>query len=153
MPGEFSELYHKFPKEVSEKVESEYRLKPIVNLDYLEALCEGNETLKELLKEMLNYCYRYTETTIRFHQALQELDNPEKAKERAELDLETKTVHDATIDSINIFSRALARNGKDNSWMEKVGQHRSAYAKFVFTLVFDELAKEIETYQEKEVAN
>jgi len=149
----FGELFHKYPEEIIRSVESKERLKPVVDLAYLESLCEGNELLENLLQEMLNYCYRYTETSIRFRQALQELDNPEKAKERAELDEETRTVHNAAIDSINLFSRELAKAGKDNSWMEKVAGHRAYYAKFIFTLVFDELSKEIENNQEREVNN
>lgn len=144
----FEELYHKFPEEVAKNIENQERLKPPVDLAYLESLAEGDETLEGLLREMLDYCLRYTETAIRFQKSLEELDNPEKAKERADLDLETKTVHDATIDSINIFSRALAKVGRDNSWMAGIGSHRAAYAKFVFTFVFYELAKSINSHRE-----
>lgn len=144
----FEELYHKFPEEMAKNIESAERWKPPVDLVYLESLCEGNELLEGLLKEMLDYCLRYTETSIRFQKALQELDNPEKAQERAELDMETKTVHDATIDSINIFSRALANAGKDNSWVAAISGHRAAYAKFVFSFVFYELGKSISTHRE-----
>lgn len=144
----FEELYHKFPEEVTKNIENRERLKPPVDLAYLESLAESDETLENLLKEMLDYCLRYTETSIRFQKALQELDNPEKAKERAELDLETKTVHDATIDSINIFSRALANADKDNSWVAAISGHRAAYAKFVFSFVFYELAKSIGAHRE-----
>ena len=144
----FEELYHKFPEEVAKNIESAERWKPPVDLAYLELLTGGDETLENLLKEMLDYCLRYTETSIRFQKALQELDNPEKAKERADLDLETKTVHDATIDSINIFSRALANAGKDSSWVAAISGHRAAYAKFVFSFLFYELAKSLSVHRE-----
>lgn len=146
----FGELFHKYPEEVSGNIESENRLKPVVDVAYLESLCEGSELLENLLQEMLTYCYRYAETSIRFRQALQELDNPDKAKEIAALDEETRTVHNAAIDSINLFSRELAKAGKDNSWMEKVVGHRAYYAKFIFTLVFDEIARELENNQQTE---
>ncbi|MBI2514630.1 hypothetical protein HYV91_00355 [Candidatus Wolfebacteria bacterium] len=145
----FEELYHKFPEEVTKNIENKDRLKPPVDLTYLESLVEGNELLENLLKEMLDYCLRYTETALRFQKALEELDNPAKAKERAELDLETKTVHDATNDSINIFSRELAKAGRDNSWVADISSHRAAYAKFVFSFVFYELAKAVNQHREE----
>lgn len=149
----FGELLHRHPEEAGEQAESPERLKPVVDLEYLESLTEGNETLEDLLREMLDYCYRYVEISIRFKKSLHELDQTEKVEERAELDEETRRVHNATIDSINIFSRALAKEGKDNSWMEKVSRHRATYTRFIYAFVYDELAQELKSYENREAAD
>ena len=141
----FGELLHRYPEEAKEHAENPDRLKPVVDLEYLESLAEGNE--------ILDYCYRYMEISIRFQKSLHELDQTEKAEERAELDQETRIVHDATIDSINIFSRALAKEGKDNSWMEKVSRHRVTYTRFIYSLVYNELAEELKKYENREAAD
>lgn len=51
-----------------------------------------------------------------------------------EIDAVRKNIHDATIDSINIFSRALVKEGRDNSWMSEVSGDRAKYGRFALTL-------------------
>ena len=117
--------------------------KPAVALEYLKSLCEGNQTLEKLLEEMVDYFYRYTATVCEYEEVLSGGVTEEEVNKRFQ-DIEEirGIIHNATIDSVNILSRALAKAGKDNSWIQDVSASRATYGKFALTTALSELAKE-----------
>jgi len=115
------------------KGESSSEYQPAKTIEQLEELCDGEEGLIELLEEMLSYCARYTVTVARFKEiALQSEGTLTEA--RKEIDQVRGTTHDATINSINTFSRALAKFGKDNSWVGDFASDRTKYARFALAV-------------------
>lgn len=120
---------------------SEEVRRPIVSLQELEALCGDEEVLKELLAEMVQSCLKYTITVAKWQES--------HAKNRGEItedfldtDKLRTSVHDRTINDINIFSRTLKKFGKDNSFMDKAGmdgKNRAAYGKFALTLTLSRI--------------
>lgn len=112
---------------------------PYISLGQLEAECQGNENLELCLNEVLSHSLRYAETVCRFEQIV--LGEGQKANEdgqREEIELVRSTVHDSTIDAINILSRNLKKAGKDNSWISKLASvGRPAYGKFAILIAFE----------------
>ena len=110
-------------------------IKVPVTLEELEALCVGDEILEELLEDVLDQCLKYTKTIIDFNKIIAESDGDrEGAETLARIDAVRKGTHDSTIDIINAFSRMLGKKSKDNSWMEKIIDNRSAYMRFAIAL-------------------
>ncbi len=147
----YNELSIKYPHSISEmeKIYSSPEfLNSTINVDFIKKECEGNEILEKLFNDMLNYLYRYTETVFEYNEILsndisQDTIN-QKLKELEEI---RKKVHNATIDSINILSRQLAKFGKDNSWIDQVGSSRATYGNFAIVNTFRKLLKEKEEEQ------
>ncbi len=142
-------MHFELSREQTNKVESlstsEVKKSPISVSD-LEDLCEGNEELEEILTNMLSQCVEYVISVAKFKQIA--LDSKYNISEAlVEIDAVRKTTHDATIDAINVFSRALARNGKDNSWMGEVVGERTRYGRFALTLILNNLTAEAKPKQ------
>ncbi len=112
---------------------------PFVSLGELREACSGDETLSELLDEMLGYCLRYAETVCQFEQVVM------AGGDRAEIDAIRGTVHDATMDAINILSRNLQKRGKDNQWIAKIVNDRAKYGKMAILLAFEKILSEPQT--------
>ena len=92
---------------------------------------------------MLKSCLEYTITVANFKKALSENKNKgEITEEVSDIDTLRRSVHNKTIDDINIFSRMLAKYEKDNSWMQEGGMdgnNRSAYGRFALTLTLSRI--------------
>ncbi|MEI8249430.1 MAG: hypothetical protein WCG07_02970 [Candidatus Taylorbacteria bacterium] len=110
-----------------------------VTLADLEALCVGNEILESCLREAVSYSLRYAETVCRFEQIV--LGQGQTANEdgqREEIERIRSTIHDSTIDAINVLSRNLKKAGKENGWISKLTTGgRAAYGKLAILLAFE----------------
>jgi hypothetical protein len=109
-----------------------------ISLHSLESLCQGNETLEECLHDMVMYSLRYAETVCQFGQIVARGQESNQDGSRAEIERVRSTIHDSTIDTINILSRTLGKYGKNNEWisnMRSVG--RAAYGKFAILIAFE----------------
>lgn len=116
---------------------------PEIGVEQLEVLCQGDETLQELLAEMLDYCARYTETVCKFEQVNLNGQTTKANGELESIDEYRTRIHQATIDSINILSRNLKQKGRDNDWIKPIAaQQRAGYGRFALTITFSRLAKE-----------
>ena len=49
------------------------------------------------------------------------------------------------MDSVNILARNMEHLGKDNSWLQKIGESRANYGKLALTTIFSKLAEEQKT--------
>jgi len=129
-------------KEVLSGLKSKFAsFKSVKTAEDLESLCEGSEILKEMLQEVFDQCLKYTETVIEFNKILQEVEGDSGTMETLNrIDSIRKGTHDSTISTINAFSRMLAKEGRDNSWMADVSQSRAAYTRFALTLTFSRIS-------------
>ncbi len=109
---------------------------PAISLYELEAMCEGIPALEELLGTMLKSCVEYTITVANWKKKMIQ-NHGQVDDEFQELDASRKSIHNRAIDDINIFSRALAKHRKDNSWMSAGGmdgKNRAAYMRFAISM-------------------
>lgn len=91
--------------------------------DQIEKDCLSNEQLKKYFEELRGNCYRYTEIVCEFNQVFQNYQSERMSTEEyqqqfSDIDQIRSRVHDATIDSFNILSRLLLKNGKENDWVK-----------------------------------
>jgi hypothetical protein len=115
---------------------------PYITLHELECLCQGNETLEFCLEDMVNYSMRYAETVCRFEQIIARGQKSNVDGTRKEIEHTRSTIHDSTIDAINIFSRELKNSGKDNRWLLPIMLgSRAGYGKFAILLAFEAVAE------------
>ena len=106
-------------------------LNSTIDIDFIEKECKGNEILEKLFNKMLNYLYRYTEIVFEYNEILKSDISQDEINQRfKEIEETRKRIHNATIDSINILSRQLAKFNKDNSWNDKVSSSRASYGNF-----------------------
>lgn len=103
---------------------------PFIDLSSLKSLCQENETLSDCLRDFVQYSLRYAETVCRFEMIVL------SGGSRAEIDAVRSTVHDATIDAINILLRALKGAKKESKWASKLTD-RTAYGKFALLIGFE----------------
>ena len=115
---------------------------PYISLENLESVCNGNETLEFCLKEVVQISLRYAETVCRFEQIVWRGQESNEDDTRKEIESVRTTVHDSTIDAINILARNLKKAGKDNDWITKLTTvGRAAYAKFAILLAFEDVLR------------
>jgi hypothetical protein len=150
------EMYEKYPRGV-ESLEDNYgdsKTESIVSVEELEEQCGSDIELKELLSEMLEACYRYTETVFKYNEILNKTDlkDDDFRKEMSHMENNRTIIHNAMMDSINIFSRQLGEKEKDNNWAKKLQGHRAHYAKFAMMTTYKEMEKEMDKEEAEEVA-
>ncbi len=123
--GDPQERFQETFKNFEEHLES---YKPIKTPQELREICSDNEILKQILDDMFKYCARYAQDVWEMNEFLKrdEFD----AEKFDEIDKKRTILHNSAMDSINIFSRALKKFGKDNSWLIDVVASRASYAKF-----------------------
>ena len=131
----------KYHEENPEGLEQFVRLSQLsISPQNLENLCKGNVELEQMFQEMLIKCLRYTEDVFVLEQTNAEPagsrdENWRTQREKADLD--RHNLHEATMDSINILSRNLAKNGKSNEWLRPVAVNgRSGYSRFAIGFAF-----------------
>jgi len=90
--------------------------------EQIECSCEKDETLLHLKREMVSLGIRYARIRTDW-----QLADPTS---RLELDQERRATHNAFIDSCNILSRNMAKQGKDISWREELGCDRKDIGDF-----------------------
>lgn len=109
---------------------------PAISLNELQEICIGDRMLEKLLKTMLRSCVDYTITVADFQRKLIE-SHGEATEEVQVLDSSRRSIHDRMIADVNIFSRALGKKKKDNTWMTTGGMdgtNRAAYMKFAISM-------------------
>jgi hypothetical protein len=114
---------------------------PAISLSELEAICEGSPVLEKLLGIMLKSCIEYTISVANWKKKMIQ-NHGQIDEEFQELDDSRRSIHNRAIDDINILSRALAKNGKDNSWMSTAGmdgKNRAAYMRFAISMSLSRL--------------
>ncbi len=134
-------MHFEIPESKAQRVETlkgKEERKPHISLEALENICEDDPVLLELLQSMIDMCLEYTITVAKFKEIVTRTEG-KVTDDRMEIDKIRGTVHDATMDSINIFSRALAKAGKDNSWMAEMIGDRNKYGRFALTLTLSRL--------------
>ena len=90
---------------------------------------------------MLRSCLEYTITVANFKKTMIDAKG-EITEEASDADALRRSVHNKNMADINAFSRLLAKNHKDNSWMATAGmdgQNRAAYGKFALTLTLSRI--------------
>ena len=122
-------------------------------IEFLEDLCRGNETLQKLLDDMLDSCYRYAQDVFKMEQMVASgFDGKEDAAEFARIDKQRTRLHDATIDNVNILSRALIKAGRDSEWVKEIHYGgRPAYSRFALTITFNQYLRFRRQQEEQEV--
>jgi len=111
-----------------------------ISLEELDKLCEGNEFLESLYETMMDYCTRYTEDVFKM-KAFSKIPVSERDEnwqsEDKKNDRLRHTLHQATMDSINILARNLKEQGRSNEWLRPLDAGgRSAYGRFAISLTF-----------------
>ena len=126
------------PPDVSAKADQMKGFKnPYILLRDLEVLCSGNETLEECLHGVINLSIRYAETVCRFEQIVAQGQISNENGMRKQIEEVRSTTHDTTINEINILSRVLKNQGKDNTWLKLIAASgRAGYAKFAILTAF-----------------
>ena len=126
----FHETFNNFERYLNE-------YKPQKTPEELRELCSGNETLTNLLNDMFKYCVRYAQDVWEMNELLKKgINGNEDAEKLKEIDQKRTILHNAAIDSINIFSRALQKFGKDNSWVKEIASSRASYGAFAIGIAF-----------------
>lgn len=125
--------------EVSAKADEMLGFKnPFISLQDLKCLCQGDEILEFCLDDLINYSLRYAETVCRFERIVSNGQSINEDGTRGEIERTRSTIHDSTIDAINILSRTLNKHGKDNKWITSIVRNgRPAYGKFAILIAFE----------------
>ena len=116
----------------------------------LEQLSAKSEIANKMFFSMIRQCFRYVETIIELQE---EKENGYGTEEHRQKDEERGKCHTATIDSVNAWSRALAKSGLDNSFMSSILSNppvRPVYGMFAVGLALDAFTDpnfEIEKYK------
>ena len=103
----------------------------------LEKLSASDETANKLFFNMVRQAFRYVETIIDLQEVKEEGLGTDEHKQK---DDERGRCHTATIDSTNMWSRALAKAGIDNGFMSSVlstPPNRAVYGMFAVGLALD----------------
>lgn len=144
------ELLDKIDREFHDTVEEqlhffkEYpQLRPEKTEGQMREMCEGNENLESLLEDMIEYMHRYTIDVCEWEKMDRIVGTKDyDPKEFAKLDAQRTILHEAMIDSVRIFSRNLAKAGKDNTWVESIdSKGRAGYASFALKCTYAEIIK------------
>ena len=134
-------ISEEFPNQVEES-KGFAEIEPAVREEYLYQICEGNESLTELLDEMIEYFYRYTRDACE-QQSLIDQGLEENLEEIREKDGPRTTLHNAMIDSVKILARNLRQKGLDSAWIDKVDKKgRAGYAQLALSTTFRDILKE-----------
>jgi hypothetical protein len=111
-------------------------IQPPVKEEYLFELCGDNEFLKELCREMIEYFYRYT-YDVCIQEGLKKKGIDDNLEEIQRMEAPRSALHNAMIDSVKIFVRALNKEGKDTSWFDDIDRkNRVGYAHFALLTTF-----------------
>ncbi len=111
---------------------------PYISFQELETLCEGNLILESCLSDFISLALRYAGTVCRFEQIITRGQESNEEGDREEIEKVRSTIHDSTIDSINILSRSLKANGLDSRWISTVScSGRAGYGKFAILIAFE----------------
>lgn len=132
----FRRLWNYLPNFRKGTPESE-TAKPIIELGYLRQLCGEDTSLQELLADMLGYFHKYAEMCLENSKPTA-IEDDEDTTEREIKEKEKEAICQAMVDSVNILSRALAKAGKDSSWIEKLKSSEQNYARFAIAIIDSE---------------
>ena len=126
-----------FPAKV-EEIKQYEGIQPSVSEIYLFGLCEGDVELIELFDEMIEYFYRYTKDVCEQESLKQDIQG--NLEEIHSMEVVRSSLHDAMIDSVKIFARALLKKGRDTTWLDPIDKKsRIGYANFALLTTFHDL--------------
>lgn len=132
----------RFPKE-SQDIEQQFghhEIKPVITVDELKQLCNNNEKLENLLSEVVDYFFKYTETVCEYKIILEKhLADDDVKQELENWDEIRSYTHNAMIDSVNILIRNLGN--KDLLTKLPPKENRAAYAALALQNTYLELLK------------
>lgn len=138
--GPIKEYSHQ-PHDKIESSAVRFRSRAPISLKELEEMSGGDESLKKIFRDMILYCLRYTEDVFIMDRlnTVPVSDRDESWRNEYETtDTRRSTLHNTTIDSINIFSRTLRECGKSNEWLREVAKNgRPGYAGFAIALALE----------------
>lgn len=113
----------------------------VPSLTQLEKSCEGDDTLSELLSEVVRYGIRYASSTVKYLSI--DWDNTAR-DDVAMIDGGKKRAHDAAIDAINVLARTLKKMGRESGWIGSLTSGgRPAFARFALIVAFDAMHQEV----------
>lgn len=111
--------------------------KPFISLQELETACGEDVSLQEALDDVIVCSLRYAESVCRFEQIVMSSESLVDGT-REEIERVRSTIHDSTIDAINLLSRTFKSLGKSNLWINAVAaQGRASYGKFAILTAFE----------------
>jgi hypothetical protein len=113
----------KLPQEAIEKFKDSFEnIQPVISESDLYLLCEGNPNLEKLLESFLDYSLRYANDVWSMEKFVSEggFDKDGGAEEFAQMDDFRTRLHNALVDSVQILSRNLAKENRDNSWVREL---------------------------------
>ncbi|MBX4199944.1 DUF3232 domain-containing protein [Candidatus Parcubacteria bacterium] len=133
-----NELNSEFPEEMSAHVaEVIDHPTPNVSEEYLLELCGDDEELKELLDEMFEYFYRYTQDVCLQESEIAKGITRENVDEINRMDEMRTRLHNSMIDSVKIFARNLQKKGKSVEWLTSIDNRgRAGYARLALLTTF-----------------
>lgn len=152
----FSEDPNKYQHALEDMRSGSYEEFPIeITEERLEELCHGSEQLEGLKDELMSYCCRYMTDVLKMQeQLMQGIDDEDAAEKYKEQDDARTRLHNTVIDSFNILSRALAKEGRDNSWMAPLvhtgGDIRAGYKRLALLLAYRHYLKMTREVQHEE---
>lgn len=124
--------------------------------DQIASDCRGNKMLEDYFQKMIDGCYNYTAIVCEFERLFEaknngEIDLEEFQEKFDEVDKRRHFVHNSTMDSFNILSRLMLKEGKNNDWIKPlVSGGRSAYGNLAISkTIIDVIAQENLNNQEK----
>lgn len=94
-------------------------------------LSKEDEVAKKTFLELVRQSFRYMDTIA---QLQNEMKSDPKSDDATQANQAQGRTHNATIDSINIWSRALARADIDNDFLSGVVTNRASYGLFAMGL-------------------
>ncbi len=113
-----------------------------INLEYYRNLCETDEVAEELLIDMVRKCLEYAVNVSNMERYVRE-HKGERDEDREEVDNKRTITHNATMDSINIFSRYIVRKLNESSIVTWDSGNRGAYGRFAILLTLNTFKEKI----------
>lgn len=142
----FEQMTQSVPDEFIEHTKVKYESKDFslpISLEELEESCIGDELCEKALSEMVRYCIEYSQDVWAMKLLARDSRTmlpDEFAEKLAEADNNRTRLHNATIDSIAILSRALIAAEKDADWVRSLAPtgklERAACGKFAIMLTY-----------------
>lgn len=123
--------------------------------DPIKADCQGNQILEDQYERVVENCYRYLATVCEYERFFQDhnssqFDREDFQEKLSAIDLHRSLVHNSTIDSFNVLSRLMVKNGKNNSWIKLLVEGgRSAYGNLAMNKTFFDILEMKKREKEK----
>lgn len=132
-----SDPKERFPEILAQLSTDFMRMPMAITEELLDTLARGDPELEVLKVELLKCSARYAEFVLSIHNlSLGSIDGQDEALEYVEKQITLLRLQRTVVDSFNIFSRALVRRQRDNSWMLNLCGQPTAYVQLALGLAF-----------------